>query len=590
MKSFFKSVFATIVGVLISSFIIGCFMFLFLLGLFAIGSSGDNYVPQENSILKINLSGIMKDRTYSNPILSFLDLSEDTDISLTETLAAIRKAKTNNNIKGIYIYSGYLSASSASLNELRDELLDFKKHGKFIISYADTYLQGGYFLSSVSDKVIVNPEGMVDLHGISANLMFFKGTLDKLGIDVQVFKVGTYKSAVEPYINSKMSEANKQQITSYINSIWSTLLSEISSSRGISVDKLNALTNEMPAFQTTDFLKENNLVDTLMYESEVKEYLKTLVNIANSKDLQIASVADMNMIKNKESKEQKKNKIAILYAEGTIVSGNTKEDISDGYLIKQIQKIADNDKIKGVVFRVNSPGGSAFASEQIWKAITDLKAKKPVYVSMGDYAASGGYYISCNATKIYAQPTTLTGSIGIFGIFPNIEGLTQKIGLTFSTVKTNTFADFGDINRPMRDDEKRILQAYIERGYDLFLTRCSEGRHIPKEKLDSIAQGRVWTGNQALKLGLVDKLGGIDNAIVDLANELSLSDFSIAEYPTPPSPFDFLLSTGKEEIAAYLINEYLGTDVKLLKSIKDIKNLKETDFIQARMPYEISIK
>jgi len=407
---------------------------------------------------------------------------------------------------------------------------------------------------------------------------------------MQIFKVGTYKSAVEPYIDTKISEPNKEQITSYINSIWSNVLSKISLSREISVDKLNALTNEMPVFQTPNFLLENNLVDTLLYESEMKDYLKTWVNVSDSKDLEIASVSDVCLIEKKETKEEKKNKIAVLYAEGTIVSGNKKEEINDGYLIKQIQKIADNDRIKGVVFRVNSPGGSAFASEQIWKAITDLKAQKPVYVSMGDYAASGGYYISCNATKIYAQPTTLTGSIGIFGMFPNIEGLTQKIGLTFSTVKTNTFADFGDINRPMRDDEKRLLQAYIERGYDLFLTRCSESRNIPKNKLDSIAQGRVWTGSQALKLGLVDKLGGMDNAIKDLASELKISNLSVAEYPAPPSPFDFFLSTGKDQIAAYLINEYLGTDAKLLKSIKDIKTLKETDFIQARMPYEVTIE
>ena len=590
MKSFLKSVLATIVGIFISTLILGFLMFFFVVGLMAIGGSSEEYISKENTILKINLSGVMKDRTYSNPLLDFLDLSEDTEISLTETLDAIKKAKADDNIKGIYIYSGYLSASSASLNEIRDELLDFKSRGKFVISYADTYLQGGYFLSSVSDKVVVNPKGMVDLHGISANLMFYKGTLDKLGVDVQIFKVGTYKSAVEPYINTKMSDANREQITSYINSIWSTTLSEISSSRKISVEKLNSLTNEMPIFQTTNFLVENNLVDTLLYESEMKDYLKTWVNIDDSKDLEIASVSEVSSIVKKETKEEKKNKIAVLYAEGTIVSGNKKEDINDGYLIKQIQKIADNDKIKGVVFRVNSRGGSAFASEQIWKAITDLKAKKPVYVSMGDFAASGGYYISCNATKIYAQPTTLTGSIGIYGMFPNIEGLTQKLGLTFGTVKTNTFADFGDINRPMREDEKRMLQAYIERGYDLFLTRCSEGRNIPKNRLDSIAQGRVWTGSQALELGLVDKLGGMSNAIVDLASELKLSNFSVAEYPAPPSPFDFMLSSGKDEVAAYLINQYLGTDAKLLKSIKEIKNLKETDFIQARMPYEVTIE
>lgn len=590
MKGFFKTVLATIIGFFVSISIIVGFIIVFIIFLFAFVGFSDSFVPKNNTILKINLSGVMKDRIEPNPLLQLFDLSEKTEISLTETLSSIRKAKTNDKIKGIYIYSGYLAASPASLNELRNELIDFKKSDKFIVAYADTYIQSGYFLSSIADTIIVNPQGMVDLHGLSANLMFFKGTLDKLGVDMQIFKVGTYKSAVEPYIDTQMSEANRRQVTSYINSIWDNILTNISASRNISVDKLNLLTDSLPAFQTTDFLLKNKLVDKLMYETEVEDYLKTLLNIPIDQDLNLASVTDINSIPSNISKTDKKNKIAVLYAEGTIISGNTSEDISDGYLIKQIQKISDDDNIKGVVFRVNSPGGSAFASEQIWKAISDLKKKKRVYVSMGDYAASGGYYISCNADKIYAQPTTLTGSIGIFGMFPNIEGLTKKIGLTFNSVKTNKFADFGDINRPMTSDEKTMIQAYVERGYDLFLTRCSEGRNIPKEKLDSIAQGRVWTGTQALNLGLVDKIGGMEDAINDIVNDLEITGYTVVEYPVLSTGLDYFLTSGKNDIAVYFIKEYLGSDVKLLKSLKDIRSLKETEFLQARMPYEIVIE
>lgn len=590
MKGFFRTVLATIIGFFVSISIIVGFILVFIIVVFSFVGFSDSFVPKDNTILKINLSGIMKDRIQPNPLLQLFDLSEKTEISLTETLSSIRKAKTNDKIKGIYIYSGYLAASPASLNELRNELIDFKKSDKFIVAYADTYIQSGYFLSSIADTIIVNPQGMVDLHGLSANLMFFKGTLDKLGVDMQIFKVGTYKSAVEPYIDTQMSEANRRQVTSYINSIWDNILTNISASRNISVDKLNLLTDSLPAFQTTDFLLKNKLVDKLMYETEVEDYLKTLLNIPIDQDLNLASVTDINSIPSNISKTDKKNKIAVLYAEGTIISGNTSEDISDGYLIKQIQKISDDDNIKGVVFRVNSPGGSAFASEQIWKAISDLKKKKRVYVSMGDYAASGGYYISCNADKIYAQPTTLTGSIGIFGMFPNIEGLTKKIGLTFNSVKTNKFADFGDINRPMTSDEKTMIQGYVERGYDLFLTRCSEGRNIPKEKLDSIAQGRVWTGTQALNLGLVDKIGGMEDAINDIVNDLEITGYTVVEYPVLSTGLDYFLTSGKNDIAVYFIKEYLGSDVKLLKSLKDIRSLKETEFLQARMPYEIVIE
>lgn len=590
MKDFFKSVLASIVGILIGSVIIGAITALLFFGFMGVllSSSSETFVLKNNSVLSIRLSGTMKDRVVSNPLLDLFDVGDVKEMALTDILSAIKKAKNNNDIKGIYINSGYFMASSASLTEIRNQLLDFKESGKFIIAYADDYTQGGYFLSTVADKVILNPQGSLNLQGLSVSPTFYKGLFDKIGVEMQIFKVGTYKSAVEPFILDKMSDANKEQVGSYVNDIWSTLLGNISTSRGITVERLNQLTDTLPTFQEGEFNVKNHLIDTLMYESEVREYLKDLVGIDKSKKLNIATVSDMATVRD-ESKSNPSDRIAILYAEGSIVSGNSQTDINDRFLIKEIEKLQDNDKVKAVVFRVNSPGGSAYASEQIWKAVQNLKTKKPVVVSMGDYAASGGYYISSNASKIFAQPTTLTGSIGIFGMFPNVEGLTNKVGLSFDNVKTNKFSDYGDITRPMTVQEKAILQQYIERGYKLFLTRCSEGRNIPMESLEKIAEGRVWTGKQALEIGLVDAIGGLDDALKEAANLANLSEYSVYEYPKLENPIEAFFKTQKEDITSRLLKEYLGTDFYLLKTIKDIKNLKEQDFIQARMPYDLQL-
>lgn len=548
--------------------------------------SSDKYNLKDNTVLTLKLEGTLSERVEPNSFLDLIGQNTDLEIGLDDILSSIKKAKDNDNIKGIYINAGAFAASNASLKEIRDQLADFKESGKFIIAYADVYSQGCYYLSSVADKVIMNPQGNLDLHGLSSSPTFYKGLLDKVGIEMQIFKVGTFKSAVEPFMLDKMSDANREQVTAYINDIWSTITSEISDSRKISVDKINQLTDSLQTFKLANASVSDGLVDTLMYETEVKEYLKDLLKVEKAKDVRMASIKDMTSVSFvKESNS--KDVIAILYAEGSINNGSGKDGITDKRYVKEIEKLKDNDKIKAVVFRVNSPGGSAYASEQIWKAITDLKAKKPVVVSMGDYAASGGYYIACNASKIIAQPNTLTGSIGIFGMFPNFEGLTKKVGLSFDNVKTNKFADFGDATRPMRPEEKVILQQYIEHGYDLFLTRCSEGRNIPKDSLDHIAQGRVWTGNQALKIGLVDALGNIDTAIQEAAKLAKLDDYSLQDYPKKVDFLESLLSNQKEEFATRAMKEYLGKDYELFKTIKEIK---EQDFVQARMPYDISIR
>lgn len=548
--------------------------------------SSDKYNLKDNTVLTLKLEGTLSERVEPNSFLDLIGQNTDLEIGLDDILSSIKKAKENDNIKGIYINAGAFAASNASLKEIRDQLADFKESGKFIIAYADVYSQGCYYLSSVADKVIMNPQGNLDLHGLSSSPTFYKGLLDKIGIEMQIFKVGTFKSAVEPFMLDKMSDANREQVTAYINDIWSTITSEISDSRKISVDKINQLTDSLQTFKLANSSVTDGLVDTLMYETEVKEYLKDLLKVEKAKDVRMASIKDMTSVPFvKESNS--KDVIAILYAEGSINNGSGKDGITDKRYVKEIEKLKDNDKVKAVVFRVNSPGGSAYASEQIWKAITDLKAKKPVVVSMGDYAASGGYYIACNASKIIAQPNTLTGSIGIFGMFPNVEGLTKKVGLSFDNVKTNKFADFGDAARPMRPEEKVILQQYIEHGYDLFLTRCSEGRNIPKDSLDHIAQGRVWTGSQALKIGLVDALGNIDTAIEEAAKLAKLDDYSLQDYPKKVDFLESLLSDQKEEFATKAMKEYLGKDYELFKTIKEIK---EQDFVQARMPYDISIR
>lgn len=424
------------------------------------------------------------------------------------------------------------------------------------------------------------------MHGLASTPIFFKDALDKLGIEMQIFKVGTYKSAVEPFTQNEMSAANREQVNSYLNDAWSFLRKDFAEARSLTTEEVDSLANTLTLMQKPDFLLSANLVDTLLYETEVKDYLRSLLDIDEGKKIPSATVKDMKSVKTK-SIEKTNNTIAILYAQGNIVSGNGSSNIQDKYFVSEIEKLRKDKDIKAVVFRVNSGGGSAYASEQIWKAIEDLKAEKPVVVSMGDMAASGGYYISCNADRIVAQPTTITGSIGIFGMFPNLEGTTDKIGVHTEVVKTNEYADFGNLTRPLNASEQQIMQNYVENGYDLFLTRCAEGRGIPKDTLAQYAEGRVWTGNQALEIGLVDELGGIERAI-EIAAEMSNlgKSYVVFEYPKLRSPFEELLDPAKEELAAKTIKEYLGESYELFMLLKDIK---EQDYIQARIPFDLNI-
>lgn len=590
MKDFLKIMLASALGFVIANIILSLLAMIFFFGMMGsiAGSfTSDKFVLQENSILNLRLNGSITERVAEDPFTELLAPDVATNMGLNDIISAIRKAKQNDQIKGIYIDSRMMSASMATLAEIHHELISFKESGKFVVAYADTYTQTGYYLASLADKVAINPEGNLDLHGLASMPIFYKDALDKLGIEMQIFKVGTYKSAVEPFTQNEMSAANREQVSSYLNDAWSFLRADIAAARSMTPADIDSLANQMPLVQSTAFLLEANLVDTLLYETEMKDYLRTLLSLEEGKEIPSATVVNMKSVTTKEVKKTD-NTIAILYAQGNIVTGTGATNIQDKYMVDQIEKLRKDDEIKAVVFRVNSGGGSAYASEQIWKAITDLKKAKPVVVSMGDLAASGGYYIACNADRIVAQPTTLTGSIGIFGMIPNMEGTAEKIGISTDVVKTNEFADFGDISRPFNEQEKRLMQNMIDRGYDLFLTRCAEGRNMPKDSLALYAEGRVWTGNQAKEIGLVDELGGIERAIEIAAEMANLGkSYVVFEYPKMRSMLDELLDRSGKDLATRMVKEYLGESHELFMLLRDVR---EQDYIQARVPFELNIR
>lgn len=591
MKDFVKIMLASALGFIIASivFSIISMVFFFAMAGSLAGSMGkDQFVLQNNSVLNLKLSGTIQERAPADdPFASVMPQGSPSVMGLDEITSAIRKAKNNDKIKGIYLDSRIFTASNASLDEIRQELVKFKETGKFIVAYADNYTQAGYYLASAADKVAINPQGSLDIHGFASVPVFFKDALQKLGVEVQVFKVGTYKSAVEPFTMTEMSQANREQTTSYLNDLWSFVRKDIADSRHMTLTDIDSIANQAPALRDANYLLSSRLVDTVVYETEMKDYLRTMLNLDADARIPAATVQDMKAVRPVNLKKSK-NQIALLYAVGNIVSGSGASNIQDKFFVDEFNKLRKDDNIKAVVFRINSGGGSAYASEQIWKAIADLKEEKPVVVSMGDLAASGGYYIACNANKIVAQPTTLTGSIGIFGMFPNMKGTTDKVGLDFDVVKTHEFSDFGNPTRPMSENEKALLQAYVDRGYETFLTRCSEGRNIPKDSLEKYAEGRVWTGNQALKIGLVDELGGIETAIKAAAELAELGDdYLVYEYPKKRSFLEDFFDKGKEELAAKTLKQYLGSSYDLFMTIK---NIKDEEFIQARIPYDLNIK
>lgn len=587
MKDFLKHTLATIIGVILSGTI------LFFIGaaiLFGIAASSDSEIKvKPDSVMMLNFNGNVVERSPNSPLQQFFG-DKFGSYGLDDILSSIKKAKEISDIKGIYLQASSLGASFATAEEIRNALIDFKKSGKFIIAYADNYTQTMYYLSSVADKVLLNPQGVIEWKGIASQPVFYKDLLQKIGIEMQIFKVGRYKSAVEPFISTEMSSANREQVTAFIGSIWNQLLSDVSVSRKISKDVLDGYADKMLMFQPTEELVNAGLADSLIYRSEIKSYLKKMTGMKDSDDLNILGLEEMINVQKNVPMDKSGNCIAIYYAYGEIDNGmeDTDEGINSEKVIKDLGKLAKDDNVKAVVLRVNSPGGSAFGSEQIWHAVKALKEKKPVVVSMGDYAASGGYYISCAADYIVAEPTTLTGSIGIFGMVPNIKGLADKVGITFDIVKTNKYADIGNMSRGLNNEEKSLIQMSINQGYDLFIKRCAEGRGITTDKLEKIAEGRVWTGSEAKSLGLIDELGGINNALAIAAQKAKLENYTITNLPEKA---DFFSSLFEQDPTNYIKSKLLKENIgEYYKTFNLIKNLKKADYMQARVPFDLNLK
>ena len=588
MKSFFKTMLACVAGILAAGL-----LFLFGVGFF-IGSvasmSSANEGIKENSVLMLDLNGIFGERADENPFALLMN-GDMKSYGLEDIIASIKEAKNNPDIKGIYLQAGMMEIQFASLEEIRSELESFKESGKFVVAYGDQYSQWLYYLATVADKVIVNPEGSISWHGLASQPIFFKDLLEKVGVEMQIFKVGTYKSAVEPFIATEMSDANREQVSEYIGSIWNDVVNAVSKSRGISADKLNEYADRyMDLCQAEEYV-ECGLADSLLYKDGVMDYLKGLAGTNDDGKLEIATVEEVKMKIKADNifPDMNKEKVAVYYAVGEIdASSSADEGINSKKVIKELRELREDDNVKAVVLRVNSPGGSAYGSEQIWREVVLLKAAKPVVVSMGDYAASGGYYISCAADCIVANSTTLTGSIGIFGMLPVAEKLLKEnLGLDFDVVKTNKLADMGSFSRAFRPEESDIMQNYVNDGYDLFLKRCADGRNMSVEDIDKIGQGRVWTGSKAKELGLVDEIGDLDKAIGIAAQKAGLNEYDVESYPVVSDFMTKLIEGDEKDYMEGAARKVMG---EYYDCIKFVSNMKNNDPIQARVPFELKIR
>ena len=591
MKDFMKQAFATVVGILIFTVAMGIIGVISILGMVA--STDSTPKVKDNSVLVLNLNGVMQERSQDD-IYSFLTGGEVSSLGLDDLAEAIDKAKTDDNVKGIYIEAGMFAPDGpASVQALREKLVEFKKSGKWIVAYGDQYTQSAYWLCSVADKVIVNPEGLIDWHGLCTETMYFKDLLAKFGVKMQIAKVGKFKSAVEPFFADKMSDANREQISVYLNGIWGNIVKDVAQSRKLDAKTLNAYADSLITFSSADDLVKMKLVDQVAYYDEVRAEIKKRLGLDEDDNISQVSVSQMCAQPNKNKAD---DRIAVYYAYGDIVSDaedgmSQGSAICSGNVVPDLEGLMDDDDVKAVVLRVNSPGGSAYASEQIWRAVTRLKAKKPVVVSMGTYAASGGYYISCAANYIYAEPTTLTGSIGIFGMFPDVSGLlTDKLGLKFDHVKTNKNSQFGTTSRPFTEEEMQYLTNMVDRGYKTFTKRVSDGRKIPVERVYEIAEGRVWLGQDALKIKLVDAIGGIDQAVAKAAELAKVKEYRTKAYPAKADMWESLLNRASSEGGNYLDGKLRATLGEYYAPFMYLKQLDRQDAIQARMPAHIVIK
>ena len=589
MKDFFKYVAATVVGVILFGIILTFFGILSIVGMITSGQATTNV--SKNSVMVLKLDGIMEEQAGSN-ILGTLTGEQSSALGLQEILSAIKKAKTNENIKGIYIEGGVLASSPASLQEIRNALLDFKKSGKWIVAYADIYTQGTYYIASVADKVWMNPSGQLDWHGMGANPMYVKDLLKKFGVKVQTIKVGKYKSATEMFTEDKMSDANREQTTAYVTGIWQNICKGVSESRKISIDSLNAYADRLITFEDSKNFLKYKMVDALLYTDQVKAEVKKLLELKEDESINQVDVEAMTNVK----EETKGEEIAVYYAYGDIVDSPSPQSmLSESHQIvakdvcADLEKLMNNEDVKAVVIRVNSPGGSAYASEQLWRQIDLLKQKKPVVISMGDYAASGGYYMSCNANWIVAEPTTITGSIGIFGMIPDAsELITQKLGVKFDEVKTNRNTTLGTFSRPMNAEEIGYISNYVERGYNLFRKRVADGRKMTIQQVEEVAQGHVFLGQDALKIKLVDELGGLDKAVAKAAQLAKVNEYYTASYPASPDIIEQLLSATKG--GTYLDDQARLALGEFYEPVMLLKSVNRMDMVQARLPFFLNIK
>lgn len=589
MREFFKYVFATVVGVVVSLVLFLIFFVVLIVGIVKSSLNEDKVNVSNNSVLFLNLDQAITERTADDRFSKLPVVGSDGNksIGFNDMARALHEAKTDNNIKCIYINVTSPQAGFATMREVRNALIDFKTSKKKIIAYSEVYTQGAYYLASVADKVYLNPEGALEFKGLKSKTLFFKGALDKLGIEAQIIRVGNYKSAVEPFFAEKMSDKNREQVTVYLKGLYETFLDGIAKSRNISTTTLSQIAEDYKVQQPKDAVAYK-MVDALKYKDELIEELKSLTGKDKKSNLTTISINDYARNVAKDQDNSAKNKVAVIYANGDITGGEgSDEQIGSERISRAIRKARLDEDIKAIVLRVNSPGGSALASDVIWREIVLTKKVKPVMASFGDVAASGGYYIACAADSIFVQPNTITGSIGVFGVIPNFQKLfNEKLGITFDGVKTGKYADIMSTDRPMTPGERLIIQNDVNRVYDSFITKVADGRKRTKTYIDSIAGGRVWVGTDAVRIGLADRTASFNDAIVSAAKKAKIKAYKVVEYPEMLDPFKSLIENSTEKIRTYYTKQELGSNYSIYQQIKSAVSQSG---IQTRMPFEIKV-
>ncbi len=589
MKGFLKYILATVVGIMLYS-LISSLIFMGIMGSIVATSSNKEVEIEPNTVLYLKFNKQIVDRASDNPFenFNFQTMQPDPQLGLNKILANLKKAKEDENIKGIYMSLTHIDAGMATLEEIRNAILDFKESGKFVYAYSEEITQTAYYLASVSDKIYMNPVGFFELKGLRSNIMFFKGALEKLGVEPVIFRYGKFKSAIEPFMLDKMSDANKEQTMTYVSSIWNHMVAGIANERGLTIEEVNKLADGFVA-RSPKTAVESNFIDGLMYKDEIIDEMVKLTDAKDADDLEVIKIAKYENVKLKtDKKKDKRSKIAVVYASGQVVMGKGEPgQLASTTISKAIRKARKDSTIEAIVFRINSPGGSALASDIIWREAVLAQKAKPFIVSMGDLAASGGYYIACPADTIVASPTTITGSIGVFGLMFNTQKLmNQKLGITFDGVKTNKYADLGNSNRKMSEAEKEIIQSGVNEVYETFISHVGEGREMSTQAVDEVGQGRVWSGENAKEIGLVDVFGGLNTAIAIAAEKAGLDDYKIVDFPKSKDPFEEFIKSLTGDVQTRMMKNELGESYLIYKKIN---NMLQMEGVQARMPYEVEL-